>query len=194
MKRLYYDLETTGLNPAKHGIHQIAGMVVIDGEKKETFNILLQPNPKAIFDEEALKIGNITKEQIMAYQPFESGYKQFEAIINKYVDRFNKKDKFHLVGYNNRGFDDDFLRGLFKQNGNEYFGSYFWSDGIDVLVLASFVLEQQRQNLTNFKLSTVAAYMGIQVEENRLHEAGYDIELTHLILEKITETLNLTIK
>lgn len=190
MKRLYYDLETTGLNPAKHGIHQMAGMVVIDGEIKERFDIRMQPNPKAQFDEQALKIAGITKEQIMTYQPFADGYKQFMAIIEKYVDRFDKKDKLHLVGYNNRGFDDNFLRGLLRQNGNEYFGSYFWSDGIDVLVLASYFLEAQRKELPNFKLSTVAQFMGIQIEENKLHEAGYDIDLTHAIMEKITNTLN----
>ncbi len=32
MKILYYDLETTGVKYWKNGIHQIAGMVEIDGE------------------------------------------------------------------------------------------------------------------------------------------------------------------
>lgn len=190
MKRLYYDLETTGLNPAKHGIHQMAGMVVINGELKDRFNIKMQPNPKAQYDPEALKVANLTKEQILQYQPFEAGYKEFMGIIEKHVDRFNKKDKFHLVGYNNRAFDDNFLRGLLRQNGNEYFGSYFWSDSIDVLVLSSYFLEARRVELPNFKLSTVAAHMGITVEESKLHEAGYDIDLTHLIMDKITATFN----
>ena len=29
MKLLFFDLETTGTNPGKHGIHQISGQIVI---------------------------------------------------------------------------------------------------------------------------------------------------------------------
>ena len=31
MKLLFFDLETTGTNPGKNGIHQISGEIVIDG-------------------------------------------------------------------------------------------------------------------------------------------------------------------
>lgn len=31
MKLLFFDLETTGVNPGKNGIHQISGEIVIDG-------------------------------------------------------------------------------------------------------------------------------------------------------------------
>lgn len=36
MKLFFYDLETTGVNPGRNGIHQISGMIVVDGEVKET--------------------------------------------------------------------------------------------------------------------------------------------------------------
>ena len=68
MEKLFvYDLETTGTLFWKHGIHQISGAIVINGEIKERFNFKVRPNEKAQFDEEALKVGNVTKEQIMAY-------------------------------------------------------------------------------------------------------------------------------
>lgn len=35
MKVVFFDLETTGTLVNKHGIHQISGMIVIDGEVKE---------------------------------------------------------------------------------------------------------------------------------------------------------------
>lgn len=39
MKKLFfYDLETTGTNPGRHGIHQISGEIVIDGKTVETFD------------------------------------------------------------------------------------------------------------------------------------------------------------
>ena len=37
MKVVFFDLETTGTLVNKHGIHQISGMIVIDGEVKETY-------------------------------------------------------------------------------------------------------------------------------------------------------------
>lgn len=45
MKLLFFDLETTGTLVNKHGIHQISGAVVIDGEIKEKFNLHVQPTP-----------------------------------------------------------------------------------------------------------------------------------------------------
>lgn len=50
MKLLFFDLETTGVNPGKNGIHQISGMIEIDGVEKEHFNFHVQPNPKAVIE------------------------------------------------------------------------------------------------------------------------------------------------
>lgn len=47
MKVLFFDLETTGTLVNKHGIHQLSGMIVVDGEVKEKFDFKVQPNPKA---------------------------------------------------------------------------------------------------------------------------------------------------
>lgn len=135
-KLFFYDLETTGTNPGRHGIHQISGEIVIDGKTVETFDFKVQPNPKAQIEDAALEVGGVTREQIMAYPPMGQVYTQLVAMLSKYVDKFDKTDKFHLVGYNNRGFDDNFLRGFFLQNGDKFFGSFFWADSIDVLVLA----------------------------------------------------------
>lgn len=46
MKLFFFDLETTGTNPARHGIHQISGEIVVDGETKESFDYHVRPNPK----------------------------------------------------------------------------------------------------------------------------------------------------
>ena len=43
MKLLFFDLETTGTNPGRNGIHQISGQVVIDGIVKEQFDFHVQP-------------------------------------------------------------------------------------------------------------------------------------------------------
>lgn len=183
MKLFFFDLETTGTNPGKHGIHQISGQIVIDGVVKEKFDFKVQPNPKAAIDDKALEVGGVTKEQILAYPPMRDVYHALVDTLGKYVDKFNRKDKFFLVGYNNAAFDNNFLRGFFLQNGDEYFGSWFWSNSVDVMVLASNYLLDRRAEMENFKLSTVAKFLNIAVEDDALHDAQYDIELTKLIYD-----------
>ena len=184
-KLFFYDLETTGTNPGRHGIHQISGEIVIDGKTVETFDFKVQPNPKAQIEDAALAVGGVTREQIMAYPPMGQVYTQLVAMLSKYVDKFDKTDKFHLVGYNNRGFDDNFLRGFFLQNGDKFFGSFFWADSIDVLVLASTFLADHRAELPNFKLATVADFLGIDTTAGKLHDASFDIFVTKAVFDFI---------
>ncbi len=181
-KLFYYDLETTGVLPYRHGIHQISGQITIDDVVREEFDYRVQPNPKAEITPEALAVCGVTKEQILAYPEMSIVYKDLIKTLSKYVDKFNKKDKFHLVGYNNASFDNPFFRGFWKQNNDEYFGSWFWADSIDVMVLASNYLMPVRSTMIDFKLSTVAKQLGIVVDDTKLHDAKYDIFLTSEIL------------
>lgn len=187
MKLFFFDLETTGVNPAKNGIHQISGEIVIDGETKETFDFKVQPNPKAIIEQQALDVCSVTEEQIKAYPEMKDVYNQLIKMLSKYVDKFNKSDKFFLVGYNNASFDNQFLRGFFLQNGDNYFGSWFWSNSFDVMVLATPFLAERRAEMANFQLSTVARFLGVTVEEKALHDASYDIYLTKSIFDIVTK-------
>lgn len=186
MKQLFYDLETTGVNPSKNGIHQISGAIVIDGIEKEVFDFKVKPNPQAFIEVEALAVAGVTYEQVMAYPPMEEVYQRLIAMLGKYVDKYDKKDKFHLVGYNNASFDNNFFRGFFLQNGDKYFGSWFWSDTIDVMVLASLYLADRRHTMENFKQGTVAKTLGIEVDDTRLHDAMYDIEICRGIYDIVT--------
>lgn len=184
-KLFFFDLETTGTNPGRHGIHQISGEIVIDGKSVETFDFKVQPNPKAQIEDAALAVGGVTREQIMAYPPMGQVYTRLVTMLAKYVNKYDKTDKFHLVGYNNRGFDDNFFRGFFLQNGDNYFGSWFWADSIDVLVLASTFLADRRAELQNFKLATVADFLGIDTTAGKLHDASFDIFVTKAVFDFI---------
>ena len=99
-------------------------------------------------------------------------------MLSKYCNRFDKKDKLFLCGFNNAAFDNQFLRAWFTQNGDSYFGSYFWANPLDTYVLATQYLLNERHKMLDFKLITVCKQVGIQVDESRLHDAEYDIELT----------------
>ncbi len=177
-KICFVDLETTGTYFWKHGVHQISGIIDIDGKVMEKFDFHVKPHPNAIIDEEALKASNVTKEQIMLYPSMKEVYDALIAILGKYVSKFDKKDKFFLGGYNVAAFDNNFLRAFFTQNDDNYFGSWFWPNTLDVYVLAGQKFIDERAEFIDFKLKTVCEYVGIQVNPERLHDAIYDIVLT----------------
>jgi len=184
--KVFFDLETTGLDSRKNGIHQIAGIVEVNDSVVETFDLKVRPNPDKIIEEAALNVGGVTKEQVLAYPEMRTIYKKLVTMLAKYIDKFNRRDKAWLVGYNNRAFDDPFLRAWFEQNGDSYFGSWFWSDSLDVMSLSSEYLQDVRANMPNFKLMSVAKRLGIVVDESKLHDGGYDVWLTREIYLIVT--------
>lgn len=180
--KFFYDLETTGTNYKQNAIIQLGAKIEVDDKVVEEVNLLIQPHPKAVIEPEALKVNGRTLEEIKKFPfTYETGYKELLRILSKYVDRFKRDEKMYLVGFNNKSFDDFFFRKLFELNKDAFFNSWFWSESIDVMTVAGEYLIGRRPYMTNFKLKTVAREMGIEIDESRLHEAGYDIELTRLI-------------
>lgn len=185
-KKVFFDLETTGVKHWRNGIHQLAGVIEINGEVKDVFNYKIQPNPQCDIEDEALAIANITREDLKNYRPMKEVYIEFVAMLGKYVDKFDKNDKFWLIGFNNAAFDNQFLRAWFVQNGDNYFGSWFWANPIDVYVLASHKMMNVRTEMKDFKLRTVAEKLGFPILEDKLHDALYDIELTMQVYREVT--------
>jgi DNA polymerase-3 subunit epsilon len=185
-KKFFFDVETTGLDPKQNAIHQLAVILEIDGEVKEKIDWKIRPFRGAKIDEKALKVSGVDKEALSIYPSQKDVFAELLVLLASYVDPYDPKDKFHLVGYNNRYFDDRFLRAWFELNRNTYFGSWFWADSLDVMVLASQYLYWERSKMPNFKLGTVAQFLGIKVLESNLHDGLYDVEITREIYNKIT--------
>ena len=128
------------------------------------------------------------------------------SIIRFLESELKQVDKAILAGYNNTHFDTDFLRQWFIDNNNNYFGSYFWSNSIDVMPEASRYFVHYRPALLNFKLGTVAKALGIETDKSSLHDGLYDIKLTLLMFKKLlnepyikpfinkSTTVNMTLK
>jgi DNA polymerase-3 subunit epsilon len=184
-KIFYFDVETTSLDPKSGGIHQIGIIIEIDGKTKERLVFNLAPFQGDIVTDEALEVAGVTRLQIMAYKNPLDIYEEIVSLLNKYVNKFDKQDKMFLCGFNNQKFDNEFLRNFFKKCGDNYFGSYFWANSLDILVLATLSLMKVRKRMDDFKLKTVCKQLGIEVDEEKLHDALYDIDLTRACLYKI---------
>lgn len=185
IKYLFYDLETTGVSYIRNGVHQLAGIYVEDRKVIDTINLNIQPHPKCEIEDEALKVSGVAREDLATYIPMEKAYLTFLHFLGRYVNKFDKKDKIYLVGFNNRGFDDKFLRRFFEYNGDQYFGSWFWADSLDVMVLAAYALRSVRTQMENFKLETVAAKCGVPFDPAKAHDALYDVGVTMKIFNLI---------
>lgn len=186
MKLFYIDVETTGLNPDKNGIIQIGGIIEIDGKEKEHINFSICPFPNDIIDEKALEVNRMTKDEILAFPPPSKTYHDLTRLILKYISKYDRTDKFHFIGYNSR-FDDDFLRSWFKKCGDVYYGSYFYFPSIDVMNMAAIKFMETREVFANFKLMTVAKAAGIEIDNNKAHDAMYDIEITKKLFYKLIQ-------
>ena len=188
IKRFFFDVETTGVRYTVNAIHQIAILVEINGEVVQEIDWKMRPFEGAIIEDKALEVGGVTREIIDQYPPGKDIYGKLIALLSKYIDKYDKTDKFYLAGFNNRYFDDRFLRAWFERMDDAYFGSWFWADSLDVMVLASQHLMYQRARMKNFKLATVAETLGVKVEEDKLHDGLYDVKITREAYNKITNS------
>ena len=62
-KLLHLDVETTGLYAPGAGLVQVAGIVEIDGEEVETFDLRCRPFPGDLLNKDALQIIGKVKKQ-----------------------------------------------------------------------------------------------------------------------------------
>lgn len=186
MVKIFFDVETTGTDHRKHSVIQLAGLIEVDGEVVDQFDYKVKPHPKAKIEEAALHVNGKTEEEIMQYPEMKKVHASFVRKLSKYIDKYDKTNKAWLIGFNNRAFDDFFLRMFFELCGDHFIGSWFWVDTLDVLCLASQYLIERRSQMPSFKLKRVAMELGIEVDKNDLHDAFYDVKLTRQIYRIVT--------
>ena len=182
MKLIYIDVETTGIPCPQSGLIQLAGAIEIDDAKPVFFQYDIQPFPSDEIVEEALQVNGITREDMDAFTEPAAAYRDFIRLLDTYIDKYNRSDKFHFIGYNAM-FDSDHVRAWFEKNDNVFFGSYFFFPPIDVMGMAAVHFMEQRADMQDFKLLTVARALGLKVDETKLHDAKYDIALTRQMFQ-----------
>jgi len=191
VKTLYFDVETTGKNPEHCAIVQIAGIIEIDKEVVDTFNFTVRPHSAAIIETEALEVIGKSAEEIAAFDSIPSTYNKLFRLFDKYIDKYDKTDKFYPAGYNVR-FDLDFLQQFVKRvqrayNQQEYgIGSYIRWQYIDVMQIAYNLNYMGKLSPSDFKLGTLAELFQIDIQA---HDALSDVRTTREIYYKLIQEL-----
>lgn len=184
-KLFIFKVETNGDNPKKNGIHQLSAIIVTPKAGEGECNFKMKPFPFDRIEMSALEISNTTVETLNSYpEPLES-YNKIKTTLEAYINKYDKNDKFHLVGYNNSSFDDKFFKAFFEKNGDPCFGAYFFTNSIDVMNISSMVLLKRRYGMETFELKTVAKEFGIETDESKLNDSNYDLQITYKIFNEL---------
>ena len=182
MKLCFIDVETTGLNPKRNGIIQIAGIIDIDDTQVLDFNFYVKPFSSDIIDKKSLEINKISLKRIRTFHKPQEIYNKLIHIFTQYIDKYDKSDKFIFAGYN-ANFDFQFLNEFFKKNNDQYFFSWFFSPPLDIMNLALFDLKNNLHRIKNFQLETVLKYYNINPGVS--HNAFEDIKATYKLYREI---------
>ena len=186
MKTIWFDTETTGLDPAVNEITQFAAIIVVDGVVKEEANIRMQPSNWDAITPEALAITGVDVEELKTFQKPQHAFLEIQQLVDKHVDKFNKHDKYFPAGHN-VSFDIGFVQAFFKRWGDDYgFGSYQNWQSLDTRVLANFMIYSGLIKPDNTKLETLCEYFGIDIQA---HDAMADIRATRTLASTMMEAL-----
>jgi len=178
-KVIYFDTETTGLDPVKNDIIQLACIIEIDNQVVDEFEFKIKPFDFQNISQEALDVHGYTLEMLREFPGPDIIYNQLIAKLSKYIDRYDKNDKFIPAGFNVK-FDMDFLKQFFIKNQDVYFGSYFSYRFVDPLYFIYFLNYCNTINLPNYKLITVCEHYGIGISA---HDALSDIRATRQLIK-----------
>jgi DNA polymerase III subunit epsilon len=182
MKQLFVDVETTGLNSEKNSIVHLACIVVLDGKVKEKFSLRMSPGYNEVVN--VNKFYNSGKKTVISQ---ETGFKRFIAFLDTYINKYNTLDKFTFAAHN-AAFDSGFIREWFRKNDNNFYGSYFYTPVLCTMALTHLVLSGQAKThlITSYKLKDILTFYNIKANEEKLHDATYDIKLTYELYKALT--------
>lgn len=178
-KILYFDVETTGLDPKKNAVFQISGMIEIGGKVQEEFNFFCQPPEGTEISSKALEVTGKTYDDLAGYPVSTVAHTMLTFTMSRYIDKYDNKDKFYPCAYNGQ-FDLEFLNQFFIQHKDNYFGSWQNWQLIDPLPMIRMLSYSGVISLPDHKLGTVAKYFGIKIDA---HDAMSDIRATRELVQ-----------
>lgn len=189
---VYYDFETTGLNPFHNKILEYCFILeekcdydVKDMEKNENnYYINSLVNPEIKFEKKISEITGIMPEEVEDEDPIDLHIEQ----IQRFIDDENEDGltTTYLVAHNNDGFDKLFLAENFKQNFNDEYKKWKF---IDTIPLAKKLLP----NIKSYSLKYLCEYFNLQAGNHRAFSDTVSLRnVYHKLLELLSEELEVS--
>ena len=176
---LFFDVETTGLDPDKNSIIQIAAQYYKNGTKVSEFETKIAPYTDSIAIG-ALAVNKTTIKQLAEYPNSKVATDQFVEYLCSLEDKFTYYTKV-IPAAHNATFDISFLKNLLSFHGYSGWDNIFSHRTIDTATIARFLIDAGLLDCKNASLGVVAEALGIQVNEDNQHEAMYDTELCAVV-------------
>jgi DNA polymerase III epsilon subunit-like protein len=176
VKKLFVDVETTGLDAQRNGVIEICAIAEIDHVQVDTLHLQLRPFRADEIDPEALEVNGYTEEVLRSKDRMgpKTAFKQLMEFLDAHIDKFDKEDKFTLYAHSAL-FDMDFLIAFFKKNDCQYYGSYITYHPVCTLALSRYLLSINASRITgmpNLRLESLAKEFGDPIE--KAHHALHD--------------------
>lgn len=145
---IYFDFETTGLNPFQDKIIEYAFM---DNQENGLFSLI---NPKTKFDKKITDITGIHPNELEDKPEIKEKIIDIESFLN------NQNYNNYLIAHNCDGFDKWFFRNIIK---NYSYLNYTEFKFIDTLILAKMLLPKKR----SYSLSNLCKEYEIKFNAHR---------------------------
>jgi DNA polymerase-3 subunit epsilon len=182
MKVLWFDTETTGLDPVKNDIIQMAGIITVDGKVTASINFRCAPPEGGEISLEALKTNGYTAEEIKLWPSPAKTFYELIKIFDTYIDKFDKSDKLVIAGHN-VAFDKSMLEAMAKKYSFDYLFSYIDYTTLDTAQVAMICRILGKGNLPKSnKLGDLCKHFGIEL---KAHDAWEDIVATRKLCGKL---------
>ena len=184
---LFIDLETTGTDPNKHMITQIAAEYHVDGKKQDEFFVEVKALPQqgTAISLEALKVTNMTLKKVLS-----EGKDEGEALM-LFVDWLLalNTNKMYICGHNVH-FDIAFIKTLFLKYRIEQWDRVVSYRMEDTCSLARTMQKAGLLPEGTVKLGELANMFGINPPKGeRLHNAATDVRVTAKVYYKLLKLL-----
>lgn len=178
---VFFDLETSGLDPMCHEVIQLAAIAI--EEVGDGFRVLDKFERKLRFDvsaasPEALAVNSYSESAWQSAIPRGQAVAEFSRFLRDHstVEQISQRTGrpykvAQLAGHNIASFDVPFLRQMF---GSEFCPIRFIP--LDTLQLAAWVMDRRPDGPKDLKLATLAEHFGIAFE-GEAHDALADVEV-----------------